>query len=403
MGKNQDFLTRILFFLLLAFFCTAIPQADVPLRLKLIPWNSPDSPMYREPVQDYGRTSNKYDHPNSTISLNEIQFPMQDQQNYRYAVNVKIGSGGQQFKLLVDTGSGFIWAKCNEGLSNSLLSSHTYQKLPCDHKLCAKKLCKCIKKQCVCTIKYGSTGYKYELKQAIDRFHFPGSEASIVFGCTKTKPLHLSGILALDRSPVSLVSQLRDKTGGRFSYCLHNGDSYLTLGKDISNSGKKVKTTPFIHTEYSAYFLNLTDISIGGHRLGLSPTLFALKNGGVFMDTGVQYTILPKRAYDKANQAFQNHFKGKLKKINRIYWNLEPCYKLTPGFDDFPAMTFHFQRADLEAEYTHIADRELGVACTAVVPGKQTVIGALQQLNTRFMFDNRKNVLKFYKDDCAAN
>ncbi|KAL7103749.1 hypothetical protein ACP275_08G198600 [Erythranthe tilingii] len=400
MGSEQNFLTRTLFLLLVAFETTG-------LRLKLIPWNSPDSPLYREslaPIQNYqtANTSSHQlettNHSNSATNLDGMKFALEHQKNYRYSVNVKIGSPGTDVKLLVDTGSGYIWAKC---------ASKPYKKLPCDHRLCARKICKCVKSQCVCSIAYGSSGVKYKLEGVIGKFHIPGSEISkpdMVFGCSKEQPLNLSGILGLDRSPVSLVRQLSKETDGRFSYCLHNGDSYLTLGKDISESRKKVKTTPFIHTDYSTYLLNLTDISVGGKKLGLSPTLFTLKNGGVFMDTGVRYTILPKQAYDKVNQKFEDHFKlkGKLKKINGMYWDLKPCYRLTPGFNDFPTMTFHFQGADFESEYTHVIDRRIGVACTAVVLGRSTIIGALQQWNTKFVFDINRNVLNFHKDDCAG-
>ncbi|KAG8364846.1 hypothetical protein BUALT_Bualt18G0041000 [Buddleja alternifolia] len=242
-------------------------------------------------------------------------------------------------------------------------------------------------------------------KGTIDTFQLPGSaksESDIVFGCTNKQPLNLSGILGLDRSPVSLLGQLRREIGGQFSYCLNNGDSYLTLGKDSSfDERKEIKTTPLIHTAYSTLFLNLTDISVAGKRLGLYPSLFELKNGGVFMDTGIQYTVLPRKAYDKVSKALQSYFKGKLERTARTFLNLKPCYKLTPGFKDYPTMSFHFQGADYEAEYVQVVDESTNMTCTALFPGRRTVIGALQQWNTKFMFDINQNVLKFYKDDCA--
>ncbi|KAL7143449.1 hypothetical protein ABFS83_08G191400 [Erythranthe nasuta] len=408
MGREQVFLTRILFLLLVAFETTG-------LRLKLIPWDSPDSPLYRENLallQNYQTTNTSSHqlktagHPNSATKLDVIRFPLEDQQNYHYSVSVKIGYSGTEQKLLVDTGGSYMWGQCSWIFTPLSSKINTYKKLPCNHRLCDKQICKCIKKQCVCTIVYGTKGYKYRVEGFIGKIQIPGSDEisknDIVFGCSTQQPLNLSGILGLDRSPVSLVSQLRKKNGGRFSYCLHSGDSYLTLGKDISDSGKKVKTTPFIYTDYSTYFLDLLDISVNGRKLGLSPTLFSLKNGGVYMGTGVRYTILPKQAYDKVNRAYQYYFKGKLKKIGGEYWDLKSCYTLKPGYDDFPTMTFHFEGADFEAEYTHVVDRNIGVACTAVVLGKTTVIGALQQWNTKFIFDINQNVLKFYKDNCAG-
>ncbi|KAL0406720.1 UNVERIFIED_CONTAM: hypothetical protein Slati_3985900 [Sesamum latifolium] len=248
-----------------------------------------------------------------------------------------------------------------------------------------------------------ATNIHYKVQSIRSTYLALENQGRIVFGCSNQQPLNLSGVLGLDRTPVSLLGQLRKDSGGRFSYCLHNGDSYLTLGKDISGrDGKEERTTPLIHTDYSTLFLNLTDISVEGQRLGLSPSLFSLKNGGVFMDTGIQYTMLASKAYDKVNRAFERYFKGKLKKIDSIHWNLQPWYKLKPGFNDYPTMTFHFDGADYEAEYTHVKDESLEVTCTAVLPGKRTIIGALQQWNTRFLFDINKNLLKFFKDDCAG-
>ncbi|KAK6132596.1 hypothetical protein DH2020_033698 [Rehmannia glutinosa] len=413
MGRKKKILTRILILLLVTFFHRSTPETQ-RLRLKLIPWDSPNSPLYPgklTPLEKYQRIiksshhleSISSDHPNFTINLNEIQFPLENQENFHYSVDVKIGTPGTEVKLLVDTGSCYIWTQC-PSITYPPLSSKTYRKLPCNHRLCPKQICKCIKKQCVCTIPYGSSGYKYKLAGSVDKFHIPGSKESaldIVFGCSTQQFFNLSGVLGMDRSPVSLLSQLQKESGGRFSYCLHNGDSYLTLGEDVSGGGKEEKTTPLIHNDYPFLFLNLTDISVDGQRLGLSPSLFKLKNGGVVMDTGVPYTMLTKKAYDKVNRAFQSYFKGKLKMLDSVHWNLKPCYRLTPGFNKYPEMTFHFEGADFKVAYTHVTDKSVGVTCTAVLPGKRTIIGAVQQWNTRFMFDINKNVLKFYRDDCA--
>ncbi|CAA0816350.1 Plant protein of unknown function (DUF641 [Striga hermonthica] len=56
-------------------------------------------------------------------------------------------------------------------------------------------------------------------------------------------------------------------------------------------------------------------------------------------------------------------------------------------------MTFHFQGADFEAKITHVLDDATGVACTAVMPGRTTTIGAVQQWDTKIMFDMNKNYI----------
>ncbi|GER29154.1 eukaryotic aspartyl protease family protein [Striga asiatica] len=404
--------------LLLAFFhCNTPPAAD-GLKLKLIPWDSPESPLYPgnlTTLQKHQRAIRFSNHlqtlslysPNTKPDQTKLQIPVHSH-SFRYSVNLRIGTPSKEVNLLFDTGSAFVWTQCDpKSNTYNPSTSKTYKPLPCNHRLCAKKICKCVKNQCVCTIPYGSSGMKYKLAYSLDTFHLPQSKTpfpGIAFGCSTKQPLSFSGILGLDRTPVSLLAQVRDQIGGQFSYCLHNGPSFLTLGKDAQISdAKHVKTTPLVHTDFSTLLLNLTDISVAGKRIGLSPTLFSLKNGGVFMDTGMRYTVLAKAAYDKVSKAFANYFKGKLKKLSESHFDMEPCYQMTPGFKNFPTMTFHFEgaAADMVVDYTHVSDGS--VACTAVARGGRTIIGALQQWNTRIVFDIDKNVMKFQRADCAKD
>ncbi|KAL0328408.1 UNVERIFIED_CONTAM: Aspartic proteinase CDR1 [Sesamum calycinum] len=544
-------------FLLTLFQVAALESTG--FSLKLFPWDSPNSPFYHPnltqtlKIQMMVISSNATAFSrlpgNGTVYANAIQIPVKNQA-LRYTVKIRIGSPATEVTLLLDTGSGPIWTLCQQSKYYfNPKKSRTYKALP-----------------------FKNNGVR--------------TFSNMIFGCSSRSPI-FSGILGLDKLPVSLISQVRNEVQGRYSYCLHDGDSYLRFGNDIPRVGKDAKTTTILYPDQPTLFLDLkdisvdqkrlglspvlfsyeqggffvdtgaqftvikkqaydkvieafanyyngrlkrvngkayhldlcykhistlksyasmtfhlegadyvtmnlyvvpqpgilciglipgecciqhgecykpeetndlkfiiasrkwdwskffmpeffssfglshcstehqekfrysvdvkigtpgnvvkllldTDISIGGQRLGLSPSLFSLKNGGVFMDTGIQYTVLTRKAYDKVNRSFQRYFKGKLKKIDGIHQNLQPCYKLTPGFNDYPTMTFHFDGADYEAEYTHVKDESSRVTCTAVLPGKRTIIGALQQWNTRFMFDINKNLLKFYRDDCAG-
>ncbi|KAL0311371.1 UNVERIFIED_CONTAM: Aspartic proteinase CDR1 [Sesamum angustifolium] len=285
-------------------------------------------------------------HLNPVTNLDEIEFRVQHQEKFRYSVDVKIGTPGNVVKLLLDTGSGFIWTQCSQTAYRPF-SSETY-------------------KRWLATIVFALKDMQMYQKPVCLRHQIWIKWLQIY---TKMFSRY-----------VSLTWLWTIKAGYRF-WLLKPATPQSLWGLGIGQN---------------------TDISIGGQRLGLSPSLFSLKNGGVFMDTGIQYTVLTRKAYDKVNRAFQRYFKGKLKKIDGIHQNLQPCYKLTPGFNDYPTMTFHFDGADYEAEYTHIKDESSRITCTAVLPGKRTIIGALQQWNTRFMFDINKNLLKFYRDDCAG-
>ncbi|CAA0816351.1 Unknown protein [Striga hermonthica] len=296
MGRKQISVTRILVFLFIVFFDRITPRTQ-GFRMKLVPWDSPTSPLYPGKLSLLEKHRRIISHQlesisagrrytNSTVNLNEIQFAVENQDNLRFSVDVEIGTPGANVKLLVDTDGGYLWTRCSLP-TRPPLNSVTYRKLPCNHHMCPKEICRCIKNQCICNIYHRSSGNHFKLAGSVDNFHIPGSEkkVDIVFWCSVQQFSNLSGTLGLDRSPVSLLSQTREESGGRYSYCLHSGDSYLTLGEDISSHGKKVKSTPLIHNDSPTLFLNLTDISVNGNRLGLSPRLFALKNGGVYMDT----------------------------------------------------------------------------------------------------------------------
>ncbi|KAI3466034.1 hypothetical protein Pfo_022697 [Paulownia fortunei] len=471
--------------LLLTFFQGAAPEST-GFSLKLIPWDSPKSPLHQpnltqiQKIQMMAMSSkaraNSPTPKNGTFYADDaIQIPVKNQ-GLQYSVNIQIGNPGTEVTLLLDTGSGPIWTQCQQSkFYFNPMKSKTYKALSCQHPLCQKdkKLCKCINGQCVCSLSYGIKGGKINQIDAVlssDSFTLPIKNngyrtfTNMIFGCSSQSPV-FSGILGLDKLPISLISQVRNKVQGRYSYCLYGGDGYLRFGNNIPQVRKDAKTTRILHPHHPTMFLGLTDVSVaqkrlglspalfsyeqGGflidtgaqltvlkkqaynrvikafanyyngrlkrslrqglcaldwsleiyrywercssgiqdisverQRLGLSPSLFALKNGGVLMDTGVQYTVLTKKAYNKVNRAFQSYFKGRLEEIDRVYWNLKPCYRLTPGFNDYPTMTFHFEGADFEAEYTHVKE--------------------VQQWNTRFMFDINENVLKFYRDDCAG-
>jgi hypothetical protein len=43
------------------------------------------------------------------------------------------------------------------------------------------------------------------------------------------------------------------------------------------------------------------------------------------------------------------------------------------------------------------------IACLAMVPGRRTVIGALQQVDTRFVYDLKENKVSFAPESCIQD
>ncbi|KAK6132473.1 hypothetical protein DH2020_033773 [Rehmannia glutinosa] len=327
--------------------------------LKLIPWDSPNSPLYQPNLTQTQKIhimamSSKAravssTPKNETFYANAIQIPVKNK-GLQYSVNIKIGNPGTEVTLLLDTGSGPIWTLCKQSKSHfNPKKSKTYKALPCEHPLCqrAKNVCRCIKGQCVCTLKYGLEGGEINQIDAIlssDSFTLPlknnGSRnfTNMIFGCANQSPV-FSGILGMNKLPVSLISQVRNNVQGLYSYCLYGGHSYLRFGNDIPRVGKDVKTTQILYPSHPTMFLGLTDISVAEKRLGIPKALFSYEQGG-----GADYVT------------------------SNLY-----------------------------------AAPKTGIMCIGLVPGEVSILGAMQQWNTRFIFDMNMNVMKFVSEDCSKD
>ncbi|KAL2247452.1 aspartic proteinase CDR1-like [Sesamum indicum] len=415
----KTFPLKILF--LLTFFQEAAPEST-GFSLKLIPWDSPNSPFYHpnltqtQKIQMMVISSNATAlsrHPgNDTVYANAVQIPVRNQA-LRYAVKIRIGSPGTEVTLLLDTGSGPIWTQCQQSKYYfNPKKSRTYSTLPCEHPVCqsGKKSCKCINGMCVCRQSYGFNGGKIQHVYAVlssDSFTLAVKNngvrtfSNMIFGCSSRSPV-FSGILGLDKFPVSLISQVRNEVQGQYSYCLHDGDSYLRFGNDIPQVGRDAKTTKILYPYHPTLFLDLKDISVDKKRVGLSPVLFSYEQGGFFIDTGAQLTVIKKQAYDKVIQAFANYYNVRLKRVNGKAFHLDLCYKQNSTLKSYASMTFHLEGADYVTTNLYVVPQP-GILCIGLIPGEVSILGALQQWNTRFVFDINTNTLKFVNEDCSKD
>ncbi|KAK4420434.1 Aspartic proteinase CDR1 [Sesamum alatum] len=394
---------KILFLhLLLTLFQEAAPQST-GFSLKLIPWDSPRSPFYHPNltqtqkiqmmvISSSARALSR--HPgNGTLYTNDIQIPVKNQA-LRYSIKMRIGSPGTEVTLLLDTGT----ARFGHNASNQNTISIPRNQEHIEH-------CPASTLQ-----SYGFKGGKIQHIYAVlssDSFTLPvknkGSRtfSNMIFGCSSRSPV-FSGILGLDKLPVSLISQVRNEVQGRYSYCLHDGDGYLRFGNDIPQVGKDAKTTRILYPYHPTLFLDLKDISVDQKRLGLSPVLFSYEQGGFLIDTGAQLSVIKKQAYDKVIQAFANYYTGRLKRVNGRAYHLDLCYRHNSSLKSYASMTFHLEGADYVTKSLYIVPQP-GILCLGLIPGDVPILGALQQWNTRFVFDIITNTLKFVNEDCSKD
>ncbi|XP_026451967.1 aspartic proteinase nepenthesin-1-like [Papaver somniferum] len=231
------------------------------------------------------------------------------------------------------------------------------------------------------------------------------------------------GILGMDASPFSLVSQTYSASKGRFSYCLVKDgltppvlSSYLRFGDDIVLGLPpwiKVQTCPLVQHIAFRYALNLLDISVGKNKIGgfeLNDSFpVNTKNGfgACELDTGAQISFLDTIVYGKVKGALMKGFQTlRLKILDAKKYYLDLCYELPGDFKSFPSITYHFQGGDLKipSDNAFIIDYPNKFFCLAIKPKiGQNVLGAKQQRNIRFVFDINRDVVSFYPEDCSKD
>ncbi|WCJ39582.1 Eukaryotic aspartyl protease family protein [Euphorbia peplus] len=144
------------------------------------------------------------------------------------------------------------------------------------------------------------------------------------------------------------------------------------------------------------YFLNLRDISIESYPLNIPPGTFARTrdgSGGCVIDSGTSFTRLIMPAYQLVIWAFQVYYGSYgLIRVHAPETGFELCYKMSARLPKFASMTYHFEGANfkVEQQYLHMKVPGRDVFCVELLrEQRQTVLGALQQINTRFIYDAR--------------
>ena len=198
------------------------------------------------------------------------------------------------------TGSGFAWLQCipstssyDQGHLEFLNTDDIFRDLSpvhCYSRKCTQVVKESVHKQykdeesCQCKyqIRYGdgsvSDGHVFNALLTLQTIsgvyvRFP----SFIFGCSRDVhgPFHsgTSGIVGFGRDPGSLVSQIYDRIGGLFGYCLvmfGGPDMYseLKFGQNAVILGPDVIHTPIMSREPNEfYYITLEGISVGNKRI----------------------------------------------------------------------------------------------------------------------------------------
>lgn len=238
---------------------------------------------------------------------------------------------------------------------------------------------------------------------------------SYIFGCGRSnKGLFggASGIVGLGRSQLSLISQAEAQFGGVFSYCLpskvYNSSGDLILGNDTSFFKN---ATPIAYTrmvqgprQTPFYFLNLTNVRVGGVDLGFS------KGVRVLIDSGTVITRLVPSLYNAVREEFMKQFSNYPPALG--FSILDTCYDLSKYEEVMiPKLGLEFEGGlVVNVDVTgmlYFVKKDASQVCLAMTSLADEdgigIIGNYQQKNQRVVYDNVGSRVGFGEEKCSYN
>lgn len=264
---------------------------------------------------------------------------------------------------------------------------------------------------------------------------------NFTFGCAHTALAEPTGVAGFGRGILSFPAQLSTfspKLGNRFSYCLvahsFDGDklrrpSPLILGHhEVAGEAVEFVYTSMLSNPKHPYFycVGLAGISVGKRTLPAPEMLKRVDSkgdGGMVVDSGTTFTMLPDSLYNAVVTEFDNRVKRVHKRASEVEdkTGLGPCYYLD-GLVQVPAMTLHFvgnnssvvlPRKNYFYEFIYGGDegsRKRKVGCMMLMNGGDEVelsggpgatLGNYQQQGFEVVYDLEKQRVGFAKRQCA--
>ncbi|BBN14018.1 hypothetical protein MPTK1_6g08230 [Marchantia polymorpha subsp. ruderalis] len=358
-----------------------------------------------------------------------------------YSMEISLGTPPQNFIAIADTGSDLVWLECKactvcinaSAVFDPSLSS-TYSPLGCNgcNVLGSNELT--CTPNCQYTYEYGdlsSTQGNFSLdtltlqntngtSTAIDSFHF---------GCglqNNGSFLEVDGLVGLARGPISFPSQIAPflNNVNKFSYCLLGrydpaaARSPLLFGEsavptNVSFTVFTPQLTPYDPSVLSFYYVNLTDISVGGAALNIPASAFAIDtqgNGGVIFDSGTTVTLLNTVAYRSVVDTFTSQIDTTYPRVNLLsLTGLEVCYNTTAfSYVNVPTVVFKFDGADFDLPFQNIVlllnftDTESAMCLAMQESQGMSIFGSVQQQNFQVLYDEDNLQIGWVPTDCQT-
>ncbi|KAK7324291.1 hypothetical protein VNO77_27824 [Canavalia gladiata] len=236
-------------------------------------------------------------------------------------------------------------------------------------------------------------GFGYDTASSLEGVFGCGHENTGLFARTET------GILGLGASPLSLVSQLRNKIGHIFSHCFvpitSNYAGKLIFGSQSTQPKAGAFTTQIKFSPPSSYYY-LTLQSISVYDVKVSPK----SDIDILIESGTTVTRLEENFYKAVETAVINS--TKLHPMANPPNPFKLCYK-DATLDDVPDITFHFAGDGLLLLGHNMFNMIGDTLCWYVLPSsKQSILGNFAQTNIKVEYDLLRNTVSFNPADCAV-
>ncbi|EFJ06135.1 hypothetical protein SELMODRAFT_136051 [Selaginella moellendorffii] len=378
------------------------------------------------------------------------------QAGLEYYVPLQLGTPAVEVVLIMDTGSDVSWIQCVPckdcvpALRPPFNPRHSssFFKLPCASSTCTnvyqgvKPFCSPSGRTCLFSIQYGdgslSSGLLAMETIAGNTPNFGDGEpvklSNITLGCADIDreglPTGASGLLGMDRRPISFPSQLSSRYARKFSHCFpdkiaHLNSSGLVFFGESDIISPYLRYTPLVQNpavpsaSLDYYYVGLVGISVDESRLPLSHKNFDIDkvtgSGGTIIDSGTAFTYLKKPAF----QAMRREFLARTSHLAKVDDNsgFTPCYNITSGTAALestilPSITLHFRGGlDVVLPKNSIlipvsSSEEQTTLCLAFQMSGDipfNIIGNYQQQNLWVEYDLEKLRLGIAPAQCATD
>ncbi|KAL6132529.1 hypothetical protein ACLB2K_064770 [Fragaria x ananassa] len=412
--------------------CSATATSNGGFSVKLIHRNSPNSPFYHRTKTPPNRLSNGFRHSMrpyfDPFDHNGAQSGVKADKG-EYLMKLTIGNPPFDVYGVADTGSDLVWAQClpcvgcykqTEPMFEPK-SSSTYSDLPCAATECRTIGTGSCSPQYSCNYSYGygdqSLTQGVLAKETITLTSTTGgavAQRDIVFGCGHNNTGSFNqdemGLIGLGGGPLSLVSQISSKVGGKkFSHCLvpfHTApsiESKMSFGSGSEVLGDGVVTTALISKQdKTPYFVTLEGISVEDKLVPFNTSGQVLE-GNMFLDSGTPPTLIPQDFYNRLAAEVKSQI-PMAPIVGDPSLGHQLCYK-TPTNLKGPILTVHCKGSAnivLTPIQTFIPPKD-GVFCFAMqgVASDGGTIGNFAQSNFLIGYDLERMTVSFKPADCT--